>query len=136
MFLTSVPTNQNRGLNMQNEQGGARLKFIIFMVIFAAILYVGYMYIPVAIDAYYFKDVMQNKVDMAVAQGKDGVWLKDQLTRSAPEYHVPAEAIINPSTKDNRLNVRVQFTRPIAFPGYTYNYEFDHTVQSGSFFTR
>ena len=120
---------------MRNEQGGARLKFIIFIVVFAVILYAGYMYIPVAIDAYYFKDVMQNKVDLAVAQGFDGNWVREQLAKSGSEYHVPAEAIITPSTKENRVVVRVQFTRPISFPGYTYNYEFDHTAQSTSFFT-
>ena len=119
---------------MRNEQGGARLKFIAFIAVFAVILYVGYMYIPVALDAYYYKDVMQNKVDLAGAQGLDGNWVREQLTKSGPEYNVPAEAIITPSTKENRVVVRVQFTRPIAFPGYTYNYEFDHTAQSSSFF--
>ena len=130
-----MPINKHGGMNMQNEQGGARLKFIIFIVAFAAIIYVGYMYIPVAIDSYYFKDVMQNKVDQAVAQGFDGNWVKEQLAKSGPEYHVPAEAVITPSTKENRIVVRVQFTRPISFPGYTYNYEFDHTAQSTSFFS-
>ena len=119
---------------MQNEQGGARLKFIAFIAVFAVILYVGYLYVPVALDAYYYKDVMQNKVDQAGAQGFDGNWLRDQLAKSGPEYHVPAEAIITPSTKENRVVVRVQFSRPISFPGYTYNYEFDHTAQSSSFF--
>jgi|SRR5215510_4354575 len=119
---------------MRNEQGGARLKFIIFIAVFGAILYAGYMYIPVAIDAYYFKDVMQNKVDLAVAQGYDGNWLKEQLTKSGPDYHVPPDAVITPGQKENRINVRVQFSRPIAFPGYTYNYEFDHTAQSTTFF--
>jgi hypothetical protein len=129
-------TNKDRGVNMQNELGGARLKFIIFMAVFATIIYVGYMYIPVAIDAYYFKDVMQNKVDLAVAQGFDGKWLKDELARSGAEYHVPPDAVILPSTVERRVTVEVKFTRPIAFPGYTYNYEFDHTAQSGAFLTR
>ena len=119
---------------MRNEQGGARLKFIVFIAVFAVILYAGYMYIPVAIDAYYFKDVMQNKVDLAVAQGYDGNWLREQLAKSGPEYHVPAEAIITPAQKEGRLTVRVQFSRPISFPGYTFNYEFDHMAQSTSFF--
>jgi hypothetical protein len=121
---------------MRNEQGGARLKFIIFVAVFAVILYVGYMYIPVAIDAYYFKDIMQNKVDQAVAQGFDGNWVKEQLAKSGSDYHVPGEAVITPTQKEGRMTVRVQFTRPISFPGYTYNYEFDHTVQSGSFLSR
>lgn len=119
---------------MRNEQGGARLNFIIFSAVFATMIYVGYMYVPVAIDAYYFKDVMQNKIDLAVAQGYDGNWVREQLAKTGPDYHVPAEAVITPTTKESRLAVRVQFTRPISFPGYTYNYEFDHTAQSTTWF--
>jgi hypothetical protein len=120
---------------MENEQGGARLKFVIFIAVFGLILYLGYMYVPVAIDGYYYKDVMQNKVDLASAQGFDGNWVREQLAKSGPEYHVPPEAVITPMTKENRVVVRVQFTRPIAFPGYHWNYDFDHTAQSGAFLT-
>src|ERR1700674_1075424 len=105
-----------------SERGGARLKFIIVVAVLAIVVYVGYLYVPVAYDAYYFKDVMQNKVDMAATQGYETVWVKDQLVKSGPEYHVPADAIITPTQNDNRVMVRVQFTRPIQLPGYTYNY--------------
>lgn len=115
--------------------GGARLKLIIFIALFAVVLYVGYMYVPVTIDSYYFKDVMQNKVNLAATQGYDGVWVKDQLTKSGAEYHVPQDAVITTSQKEGRVEARVQFTRPISFPGYTYNYEFDYTAQSTSFLT-
>ncbi len=122
-------------LNRRRELGGARLKFIVALVVFAAIVYVGYMYVPVAVDAYYFKDVMQNKVDVAVTQGYDTAWVRDQLTKSEHDYHVPADAAITPAQKDNRIEVRVQFTRPISFPGYTYNYDFDYTAKSTAFLT-
>src|SRR5260370_10033349 len=102
-----------------NERGGARLKFVIAIAVFAIVIYVGYMYIPVAVDAYYFKDVMQNKVDVAVTQGYEASWVRDQLVKSGAEYHVPSNAIITPAQKNNRVEVRVQFTRPISFPGYT-----------------
>ena len=120
----------------QNQQGGARVKFIISLALFALVIYVGYMYIPVAVDAYYFKDEMQKKVDLASATGHDSDWVKDQLTKLGPEYHVPPDAAITGAQRDGRLEVRVQFTRPISFPGYTYNYSFDHTVASGSFFAK
>jgi hypothetical protein len=117
----------------QNQQGGARVKFIISLAVFALVIYVGYMYIPVSVDAYYFKDEMQKKVDLAVAQGKDSGWVKDQLTKLEPEFHVPPDAAITGAQREGRLEVRVQFTRPISFLGYTYNYDFDNTVISGSF---
>jgi hypothetical protein len=118
-----------------NEQGGARLKFVIAVAVFAIVVYTGYLYIPVAVDAYYFKDVMQNKVDVAVTQGYESAWVSDQLRKSAAEFHVPANAIITPAQKDSRVEVRVQFTRPIIFLGFTYNYDFDYTARSTAFLT-
>ena len=125
--------NNETLLPRHSERGGARLKLIIFLAIVAIVFYVGYMYIPVALDAYYFKDAMQNKVNLAVAQGQDGAWLAEQLSKSKSEYNVPDDAVITPALKEGRMEVRVQFTRPISFPGYTYNYDFDYTAQSASF---
>jgi hypothetical protein len=118
-----------------SERGGARLKFIIAMTIFAVVVYVGYMYVPIAVDAYYFKDAMQNKVNQAAVQGYETTWVTEQLEKSKPEFHVPPEAIITPGRNDTQMTVRVQFTRPISFPGFTYNYEFDYTARSTSFLT-
>lgn len=118
---------------IKDERGGARLKFIIAIAIFAAVLYTGYVYVPVAYEAYQFKDVMQNKVDLAATQGYETAWVKDQISKLAPEYHVPADAIISPSQHESRVEVRVQFTRPISFPGFTYNYDFDYTAKSVAF---
>ena len=118
----------------RGERGGARAKFIISITVFAVVVYAGYLYLPVALDAYYLKDVMQNKVDLAATQGYETAWVKDQLDKSKAEYHVPTEAIITPArSDDNRIQVRVQFTRPISCPGFTYNYDFDYTAKSTTF---
>src|SRR5438128_8159179 len=118
-----------------NERGGARLKFIIAIVAFVVIVYAGYLYIPVAVDGAYLKDAMQNKVDAAVAQGYDPAWVTEQLKKSGPEFHMPENATIASTQKDNRVEVRVQFTRPISCPGFTYNYDFDYTAKSTAFLT-
>ena len=122
-------------LHNRGERGGARLKFIIFLVIVVIVGYAGYMYIPVAIDAYYFKDAMQNKVNLAAAQGHDAAWLADQIAKSKAEHNVPDDAVITPAQREGRVEVRVQFTRPISTPLFTYNYDFDHTAQSTTFLT-
>lgn len=122
-------------MKRNSELGGARLKLMIALAIIAIVAYVGYQYMPVAIDAYYFKDAMQNKVNLAAAQGHDASWISDQLSKSKAEYHVPDDAVITPAQKEGRMEVRVQFTRPISFPGFTYNYNFDYTAQSTSFLT-
>lgn len=121
-------------MRRSSEQGGARLKFLIVMAIIITIAYGGYIFLPVAYQAYLFKDFMQHNVDVAAAQGYQPSWVAAQLIKAAPEYDVPADAIITPTTQDNRVQVRVQFTRPLEFPGYTYQYEFDHTSKSTAFF--
>lgn len=115
------------------ERGGARLKFLIVMAILAVVAYTTYIYVPVAYHAYLYKDLMQTKVDAAAALAYPPTWVSDQLTKSGPEYDVPPEAVITPVQEDDRMKVTVQFSKPIEFPGYTYVYEFDHTVQSTQF---
>jgi hypothetical protein len=117
------------------ERGSARLKFILVMAVIGVLAYMGYMYLPVAYQAYLFKDLMQHDVDVASSQGYPPSWVRDQLVKSAPEYGVPADAVIEPTQRDNRIEVTVQFVRPIEFPGYTYQYNFDHTVKSTAFLT-
>ncbi len=116
-----------------NERGSARLKFLLVMIIIAAVAYGGYVFVPVAYQAYLFKDLMQHDVDVAASQGYKPSWVGEQLTKSLPEYEIPQDAIITPTQLDNRIAVRVQFTRPLEFPGYTYQYEFDHTAKSTPF---
>lgn len=115
------------------ERGGARLKFLIVMAILGAVAYAGYLYIPVRYQAFLYRDLMQNKVDRAAALAYPPNWVSDQLTKSGPEYNVPPEAIITPTQENDRMQVRVQFSKAIDFPGYTYVYEFDHTAQSTEF---
>jgi hypothetical protein len=109
------------------------LKFLIVVAILGAVAYAGYLYVPVAFQANAYKDLMQHYADVAVAQGYPPSWAGEQLMKSGAEYSVPTNAVITPAQRDNRVEVRVQFIREIEFPGYTYNYEFDHTVKSTAF---
>jgi len=127
--------NNQTSLQNRSERGGAQLKLLLFVAIVGIVGYVAYMYIPVAVDAYYFKDAMQNKVNLAAAQGYDTAWVADQVSKSKPEFHVPDDAAITPTQNEGRVQCRVQFSRPISFPGFTYNYDFDYTAQSTSFLT-
>ena len=117
----------------KSEQGGARLKFVIVVALIGVVAYAAVQFIPVFFQAYQIKDLMQHDVDTAVALGHPPSWIKDQLTNSFPEYGIPADAVVAPAQQDNRLEVRVQYTQPIQFPGFVYNYEFDQTAKSATF---
>ncbi len=117
-----------------NERGGARLKFLVVLAIIGIVGYAAFLYIPIEYQAQSFKDLMQHDADVAGAQGYPPTWVTDQLTKAAVEYGVPADAVITASQNDNRIEVSVQFTRDIEFPGYIYQYKFDHTAKSTTFF--
>lgn len=116
-----------------SEQGGARLKLVIVLAIIGAIAYAGYQFIPVAYESYQLKDLMQHDVDTAVATGKSPAWVKDQLVKNSVDYGIPPDALIEPLQQENRMQVRVYFRKPIEFPGYVYDYEFDYTAKSATF---
>lgn len=118
-----------------NERGSSRLKFLIVMIVVVSIGYAGYLFIPVAYQNYLFKDLMQHDVDVAAVSGYPVTWVEDQLTKSLADYDIPKDAKITSVQRENRVEVRVQFTRIIEFPGYPYEYEFDHTVKSTAFLT-
>ena len=115
------------------ERGSSRLNFLVTIAIIGCLAYAGYLYVPVAYQAHVLKDLMQHNCDVAVAQGYAPSWVAEQLWKSADDYGIPKDAQITPIQKDNRVEVRIQFTRPIEFPGYTYQYQFDETAKSTAF---
>ena len=122
-------------MRRSGERGSANLKFLIVITILGACAYAGYLYIPVAFQANAYKDLMQHYADVAATQGYPPSWVSEQLMKSAAEYDIPANAVITPAHRENRIEVRVQYTHEIELPGYTYNYEFDQTVKSTAFLT-
>ena len=122
-----------RRVSKKSEQGGARLKFLVVVAIIFIGAYGAYQFIPLAYQSYQLKDLMQHDVDTAVALGKPASWVQEQLVKASQDYGIPANAVITPLQEDNRVQVRVQYTQPIEFPGFVYNYEFDHTAKSSTF---
>ena len=120
-------------MTRKSERGGARLKFLIVLAIISFVGYGCYQFIPIAFQSYKINDLMQHYVDTAVTMGYPASWVKGQLVKNGPEYGIPPDAVITPAQEDNRIVVRVQFSQPIQFPFYTYNYEFDHTARSATF---
>ncbi len=115
------------------ERGEGRLKLIIVILVLAVIGYSAYNFVPVAIQSYQFKDVMQQTVNTSALQPQTTTEsLKKVLTERAQEYGAPPPPAtqVEVIPQDKRWQARVQYTRNISLPFYTYQYTFDHTVKS------
>jgi hypothetical protein len=132
---TSFP-NKSMNRHRSGELGQGRLKLLIFLLIVFAVGSTAYQYIPVAWQAFQYKDLMQHDVDVAATEGYDVAWVKTQLAKAGPDYGVPVDAQILPLQRDGRMEVTVRFSRqiPLPLPGYNYEYNFDHTARSSQFF--
>lgn len=118
---------------MSDERGGARLNFLIVAVIIAVVGYALYQYVPVAYQAFLYKDYMQETVTKAsYPPVQTTAWVEQQLRAGAKDYNLPPNMAVNVQSVNGRIEARVQWTRPITLPGYVYQYQFDHTVRSGA----
>ncbi|MDQ3920166.1 MAG: hypothetical protein M3348_17010 [Acidobacteriota bacterium] len=121
--------NPSRG-----ERGGARFNFVALVLVIALAGYSAYSYAPVAYDAYRFKDFMQEVVNKAAyPPPKSGQWVTEQLRAAGDEYDLPEDAQINVQNENGRIAAHVTYTRLVRLPGYTYEYNFDHTARSSGF---
>jgi hypothetical protein len=129
----SVSCGTRPNLHRHGERGEGRLKFLIIVAILALLGYSAYQYVPVAIQAYQLKDVMQQTVNTAAVQGQTtSETLKKTLTEHAQEYGAPPPPAtqVGVTIQDGRWQARVMYTREIKLPFYTYQYTFDNTVRS------
>lgn len=117
-----------------NERGGSRLNLIIILAVLALAAYSAYNYAPVSYHAFVFKDFMQDTVNKAAyPPGQSSEWVTSQFREALKEYDLPANALIDVQKESGQIVARVQWTRPVKFPGYTYQYTFDHTARSSGF---
>lgn len=114
------------------ERGEGRLKFLVVVAILALVAYCAYQYVPVAVQAYQFKDIMQQTVNTAAMQPQTIDGLKKLLTERALEYGAPPPPAtqVEVTQQDGRWQARVQYKHDIPLPFYTYQYTFDNTVKS------
>ena len=118
----------------RGERGGARFNFIVILIIIALAAYSAYNYVPVAYNAYLYKDLMQETVNKAAYPPiKSNDWVTQQLRDAAKEYDLPEDTDIRVQNENGRIVAHVTWTRPIQLPGYVYEYDFDHAARSSGF---
>ena len=116
----------------RGERGGARLNFLIVMVVIATLGYLGFQAFPVFYLSHNFGTFMQDTVDMAAATDKKPAWVEQQLKTTMPEYNVPPEAVVKSAISQGYVEAQVRFTRTINLIVTDYKYDFDKTVRSST----
>jgi hypothetical protein len=121
----------------RGERGGARFNFVVLILVIGLAGYSAYNYAPVAYKAYRYKDYMQEVVNRAAyPPGQTTEWVAQQLRAAAREHEVPEDMEVNVQREEGRIAANVTWSESVQLPGFTYEYDFDHTARSSGFISQ
>jgi hypothetical protein len=110
------------------ERGESNLGCIIWLVVLALAVLISWKMIPVKVNSAEMADYLVEVAQFHSARRSPEELEKLILTR-ASELGIPLtkEEVTVVRTRD-RVRITVEYTIPVDFPGYTYNWHFRHEV--------
>jgi hypothetical protein len=125
--------------NQSSEQGSAKVKLVIVLLVLFLIANAGYNYIPVAYEGANFKQEMQTAVvqGMAVPPGvKISDMVKGKLQKAMASNNIPPDAFVQVQQANNTVQAHVAYSKQVnmlPFGIYKYNYQFNHIATPTGF---
>ena len=113
-----------------SERGGARLNFLLVLLVIAALVYIGGQYGPAKYHAWALERFMQDTLNTAVSTGKPPAWVENQLRQNFEDQGIPEDAEVEVARDGKRMKASVRYTLPISLLVTEYDYDFDLTVRS------
>ena len=117
----------------RRERGEGRFGAFLSLAILAVTIYLGFKVIPVMVNAYAFRDYLEEEARFAALRKKDEEIL-NRVLKKAEELNLPVKAKdikINRST--THFDMYVNYTIPIETPVYTYIWNFDEETRAPLF---
>ena len=113
-----------------SERGSASAILRTFMALLVVLLGIcmGVKCVPVMINAYAFRDFLEEEARYAPMRKSDDE-AKARILRKARELELPVSAkAIQYEKTSSRIDIKVKYTIPIETPVYTYQWNFDESV--------
>lgn len=116
----------------RRQRGEGQLGCVIGLLFLLIAIFIAYKFIPVKVKA---ADMRQTVVDEAKSGGiHDDALIMKMILAKAEELDLPI-------TKENveirrhasQIKVEVQYTVPVKFPGFVYQWKFHHTAENPIF---
>jgi hypothetical protein len=110
------------------EKGEGNLGCILWVLLLALGLLIAWKMIPVKVNSAELYDYMDELARFNA--GKESAEeIKKKILVRAAELHLPVEKENVTVVRDgDRIQMTVDYTVPVKFPGYTYNWHFSHEL--------
>lgn len=109
----------------EQERGGAKIKGLLALLIFAGIVYCGWMVVPPFFNNYQLEDAMKTEARFALAQRKTEEDIREDIYSKVKDLGIPAprENILIDNV-DGALRISLDYNVPVDLPGYQFNLHF------------
>ena len=112
---------------MNRQSGEVRIGTVIWLLIFAATALVCWEAIPVKMRSSQLQDFMVETAKFSSHQTATNI--KKTILRRSQELDLPVtNKGLDVKKGNGRIKMYAKYTIPLEFPFYTYNWEFEHTV--------
>ncbi|HKV05874.1 MAG TPA: hypothetical protein VJO53_12325 [Candidatus Acidoferrales bacterium] len=122
--------------NQTREHGGATLKLVVVLVIFAAMAFAAFKIIPVYLDNYQFQDAVETESRFALTgfPKKSIEDIRDDVFRKAQELDIPAKRDdIRVVVSSGSVDIALDYSVPVDLKVYQFTMQFhthadNHTI--------
>lgn len=119
-------------IRRMRERGEGQLGCIVGLLLFLAALFVAYKMIPIKVKA---AELRGEVVDEAKAAGvRNDKQIRNNILAKAQELDLPVDnqdVVIRRS--GNTIRVTVTYVVPVEFPGFVYDWNFEHEAENPVF---
>ena len=116
-----------------SERGEGRLGTIFGLTVLAVTVYLAFKVVPVMVNAYAFRDYIEQETRFAALRNKDEEVVK-RVLKKAEELDLPVtRKSITVNRSSSHFDIRVAYTIPIETPVYTYNWVFNEQQRAPLF---
>ena len=119
-------------LNRRMQRGEGKLGCLIGLVILLIAVMVAYKMVPVKVKAAEMRDAVQDEAKSA-GQHNDATILKSLLFKAQSLDLPVTEKDVTINRSGGEIRVEVDYTVPVKFPGYVYQWHFHHRTENPIF---
>jgi hypothetical protein len=116
----------------QRQRGEGQLGCIFGLIVLAIVGFVAWKVIPVKVKS---AELRQEIIDQARSAGNrtEGK-IRYNILEKAEELDLPlTDKDLKIRLSSERVKIEAQYTVPIEFPGYTWNWKFEHVAENPLF---
>jgi hypothetical protein len=116
----------------RRERGESQFGCLIGLILLGLAIFVAWKMIPVKVRAAELRQTVVDEAKSAGTHNDDRI--KAAILAKAREDNLPVtEQDITIVRANSEITVRVTYTIPVVFPGYTYNWHLEHEAKNPIF---